>query len=202
MNAHLITRLARKTASVVTATAIGVGVLVAGGGTAHADDTYNALYGMGATVGGSTGPSYYSPAQFYTQTTCNAAADTVTTTVTASPRNGSSGQWFLTRTWAQDYGQNSAWKNYGWSQTFVSESNSMSYSMADYKVTTRQAFYGYQGHSYRIFVEGYVWNGGGWESLGSKWSNHFTTWGASEPNIYGQTLQSIPGSSSSYCTVL
>lgn len=125
------------------------------------------------------------------------------TTVLVSPRHRSGGQWFYSRVWARDvtngYG---GWKNQGTAQAFIPEVNSMSYSMADYRELATSKFTGYDGHSYQIYVEAWAaYSGGQYEGIGAKNSNHYSSFGAYEPNIYGETLQRIPGASGSHCTV-
>lgn len=202
MTASTTTRLARRIAGSLLATVLGVGVAVATGGAAHADIISDIV--GGTTVGGSTGPGYYSPAQFYVQATCVGTTNAVNAAVVASPRTGSGGQWFGVQVYAQAY-PNGSWTNYGWKQTYVAETHaaSGSYSMSDYGlVLSRGLFTGYNNASYRVYVEGYVWNGTAWASLGGKYANHFTVWGATETNAYGQAIQGMPGTSSGYCTVL
>jgi hypothetical protein len=193
--------------SLITFRRVALAAAIVGGGIAGSSgaasaDLISDIVG-GTAVGGSSGPGYYSAAQYYAQTICTGSTNRVATTVVGAPRSGSGGQWFQTRVWARDVTSVAgAWRDYGSANTWVLETHSMSYSMPDYRPLATQAFTGSDGRSYQIYISVAVAVGNAWQSLPSSYSNHFTTFGAPQTNIYGVAVQGMPGASASYCKVM
>ena len=93
-------------------------------------------------------------------------------------------------------------EDYGWVTAWASESFSLAYSMPDPVQVQTLRFTGYDNHYYQIYVETQVAVNGVWQPVGAQYSNHFTSWGAVETNIYGRAIQGLPGTATSYCRVL
>jgi hypothetical protein len=197
MTASTATRLARRLAGGLLATALGLGATVATSGAAHADIISDIV--GGTTVGG-TVPSYSTVTEFRAQTICSAWDRKVTTRVVGSPRPGTYGEYFSSRIWYRDL-SSSTWYNTGWSQWVWAPTQYLySYSMTAPVSINSSYFYGVRGHSYQVIVEAAHSDGYRMWSLGSEYAGHFSNNSyAPATTVYGQVIASLPGTAATSC---